>query len=54
MTEIEQLIDTLRRLVASDDAIKHNHVSIGLLRPSAVQLLNELERSEAVLAGYGK
>lgn len=54
MTEIEQFLDTLRRLVASNDAIKTNHVSIGLLRPAAEQLLSELERSEAVLAGYGK
>lgn len=45
MSEIEQLIDTLQRLVASDDAIKHNHVSIGLLRPAAQQLLAELQQT---------
>lgn len=52
MTELEQFIDTLRQLVERDDAIKTNHVSIGLLRPAAQQLLTELDEQRDMAFRY--
>lgn len=42
MSAIQDFIDSLEARMASSDAVKHNHVSVGMLVPSAHDLLAEL------------